>query len=197
MTARFQHAALKRATVLYDRSALAKFKTRDRSLVANVMKGTLIHSIKVNTAQEQPRARYVAQGQRDKAKPCAVHNLAHLRQLSARFIASTLSNLDFRLIFYGFIHAFLQSRKPFTMKIHLDPRPAEREQIGVADGEVLLINLLLYGASDAGDSWGNTMTAHILDDLTISPLFLDPQLFVKSDTDSKLARGPSHSTHPL
>lgn len=186
-TARFKAAARKEALGLRDRGAFRNVKRRHLPVRANVIKGRFVYTInEVNTPEETPKARYVAQGQLDKAKPYVVHNLATLRQRSTRVILSTSANFGFRIYLNDTTQAYLQSRDKFTREIYLDPRPAERELFDLADDEVLLLNLPLYGVCDAGDYWHDTITAHIRDDLGMVPLVSDPALFIKQNAQSRL-----------
>lgn len=120
---------------MYNRGAFTNFKKGDFSPGANISKGIFDNTIKkVNTAQDQPKARFVAQSQRKNAKPYVVLNLATFRRRSTRIIASTSSSLDPRLFSHDVTQALLQSIDPFTSRIYLDPQPAERELLGIADG---------------------------------------------------------------
>lgn len=152
-TARFRTAARKEAEGLQDRGAFRKTKRCDLPPGANVIKGRFVFTLKeFNTPEEQPKARDVAQGQSDKAKAFVVHSSSTLRQRSTRIILSTSINNDFRIFFHDITQAYLQSQEGFTREIYLDPRPADRGLFGLADDEVLLLILPLYGICDAGNT---------------------------------------------
>lgn len=186
-TARFRAAARKEAEGLQDRGAFRKIKRCDLPPRANVIKGRFVFTLKeFNTPEEQAKARYVAQGQLDKAKAFVVHNSSTLRQRSTRIILSTSVNHGFRIFFHDITQAYLQSQEGFTREIYLDPRPADRELFDLADDEVLLLLLPLYGVCDAGDYWIDTMSTHLRGDLAMVPLVADPSMFAERAADAKL-----------
>lgn len=127
-TARFEAAALQEAEGLQDRGAFRKVKRYDLPPHANVIKGGFVFTRKdFKTPEEQANARYVAQGQLDKAKAFVVHNSSTLRQRSTRIILSTSINNGFRIFLHDITQVYFQSREGLTREIYLDPRPADRK----------------------------------------------------------------------
>eukprot|EP00168_Porphyra_purpurea_P009868 TRINITY_DN2422_c0_g1_i11.p2 TRINITY_DN2422_c0_g1~~TRINITY_DN2422_c0_g1_i11.p2 ORF type:complete len:307 (-),score=86.12 TRINITY_DN2422_c0_g1_i11:1032-1952(-) len=164
------------------RDTFRKVHGRDLPRGANVLGGRMVCTIKnVGTPDEAPKARYVAQGNRDQAKQFVVHNLATLRQRSTRVLTSTAANLGLRLFADDITQAYLQSEEKFTRRIYLRPRPADRHLFGLEEGELLLILRPLYGVCDAGDYWHATLSKHIEEDLSMTPLVSDPAMYFKRD----------------
>eukprot|EP00168_Porphyra_purpurea_P009873 TRINITY_DN2422_c0_g1_i7.p1 TRINITY_DN2422_c0_g1~~TRINITY_DN2422_c0_g1_i7.p1 ORF type:complete len:645 (-),score=110.77 TRINITY_DN2422_c0_g1_i7:745-2598(-) len=181
-TAQFQAAAAKEVDGLMARDTFRKVHGRDLPRGANVLGGRMVCTIKnVGTPDEAPKARYVAQGNRDQAKQFVVHNLATLRQRSTRVLTSTAANLGLRLFADDITQAYLQSEEKFTRRIYLRPRPADRHLFGLEEGELLLILRPLYGVCDAGDYWHATLSKHIEEDLSMTPLVSDPAMYFKRD----------------
>lgn len=89
--------------------------------------------------------------------------------------------MRFRLFAHDITQAYLQSREAFTREIFLRPRPSDRHLFDLADDEVLLLLLPLYGMCDAGDYWDDTFNAHLDEDLGIRSLVSDPAFFSKRD----------------
>eukprot|EP00170_Pyropia_yezoensis_P001807 contig_7709_g1811 len=186
-TARFQEAAIKEVGGLRDRGTFQVVKLVDLPKGANIISGRFVYTLKqVGTPDEFPKARFVAQGHGDKAKDFVVHNLAVLRQRSTRMLVSTSAILNFRLYLHDITQAYLQSQKGFTRDLYLRPRAEDRHLFDLAEDEVLLLVLPLYGICDAGDYWHVTLTSHIEEDLGMVPLVSDPALYAKRDTNGKL-----------
>lgn len=187
-TAQFQAAARKEADGLQERGTFKRVKKRDVPADANVIGGRFVFTLKNhNTPQEFPKARFVAQGHRDKAKEFVVHNLATLRQRSTRLLVSTSAVLGLRLFAHDITQAYLQSRDKFSRQLYLRPRPADIHLFDMDADELLHIELPLYGVCDAGDYWNATINAHIEEDLKMTPLTSDPALFFKRDQGGTLS----------
>lgn len=187
-TARFQAAARKEIDGLQERGTFNRVKEKDVPKGANIIGGRFVYTLKnFKTADETPKARFVAQGYRDKAKEFVVHNLATLRQRSTRLLVSTSAILDFRLFAHDITQAYLQSQDGFTRQLYLRPKPADRHLFDMEEDELLEILLPLYGVCDAGDYWHATFTAHIEGDLMMSSLTSDPSMFYKRNDAGALA----------
>lgn len=127
-TARFQGAAIKEVDGLRDRDTFEKVKLKDVPKNANVISRRFVYILKnVGTADELPKARFLAQGHRDKAKDFVVHDLAVLPQRSAWLLVSTSASLGFRLYLHDITQFHQQSQEGFTRELYL--RPALRTAI--------------------------------------------------------------------
>lgn len=133
----------------------------------------------MGTREDVVKARFVAQGHREKAKMFVVHNLGTLRQRSTRRIVSTSAVMDFRLFSHDITQAYLQSQDRFSRQLYLRPRPDDRHILDLSEGELLKIKLPLYGICDAGDYWQVTFTVNIEKDLGMTPRMSDISLFFK------------------
>lgn len=187
-TARFQAAAHKEVSGLNERGTFSHVKAKDIPSDANVIGGRFVFTLKhVGTPNEVPKARFVAQGHRDKAKALVVHNLATMRQRSTRLLVSTAAVLGLRIFAHDITQAYLQSQDTFTRQLYLRPRVQDRHLFDLADDEILRIELPLYGVCDAGDYWHATLTAYLEKDLQMTPLTSDPALYFKHGPNHELA----------
>jgi len=187
-TTKFREAALKEVDGLRARGTFTAVREAELPRGANIIGGRFVYTLKnVNTKEEFAKARFVAQGYRDQAKWFVVHNLATMRQRSTRLLASTAANMHWRLFAHDITQAYLQSRDVFSRQLYLRPRPEDRHLFDLAEGELLKIELPLYGICDAGDYWDATFTAHVEQDLGMVPLTSDPALCCKRHPDGSLA----------
>jgi len=179
-TAGFQAAARDEVDGLLARGAVLPTKRRSVPRGANVIRGRFVFTLKgVGTADERPKARFVAQGHNDKAKPFVVHNLATLRQRSTRLLVSTSAVQRFRLFAHDINQAYLQSQDLLARTLYLEPRNEDRHLFSLADDEVLLLVRPLDGVCDAGDYWHATLQKHVREDLRMTPLSSDPALYMR------------------
>lgn len=187
-TARFMAAARKDVDGLVDRGTVTKVKESDVPAGANNIRGRLVCTLKNSgTRIESVKARFVAQGYRDKAKWFVVHNLGTLRQRSTRLLTSTSAVMGFRLFSHDITQANLQSQDHFSRELYLRPRAEDRHLFDLAEGELLSINLPLYGICDAGDNWQVTFSGHIEEDLRMLPLTSDISLYFKKHPNGTLS----------
>jgi len=187
-TTRFREAALKEVGGLRDRGTFTTVREADVPRGANIIGGRFVYTLKqVGTAGELAKARFVAQGHRDKAKWYVVHNLATMRQRSTRLLVSTAANMRWRLFAHDITQAYLQSQDAFSRQLFLRPRPGDRHLFDIRDDELLKLELPLYGVCDAGDYWDATFTDHVASDLGMVPLTSDPALCSKRLTSGALS----------
>ena len=179
-TARFQAAAREEVDGLLARGAVRPVIGSAVPKGANVIRGRFLFTLKgVGTADERPKARYVAQGHNDKAKPFVVHNPATLRQRSTRVLESTSAVQRFRLFAHDINQAYLQSQDLLARSLYLEPRKEDRHLFFIADDEMLLLVRPLYGVCDAGDYWHAALQKHVREDLRMTPLSSDPALYMR------------------
>jgi len=187
-TTPFRDAALKEVAGLRDRGTFTTVRDADVPAGANVIGGRFVYTLKnVNTPEELAKARFVAQGHRDKAKWFVVHNLATMRQRSTRLLVSTAANMRWRIFAHDITQAYLQSRDAFTRQLYLRPLPADRHLFDINEKQLLKLDLPLYGVCDAGDYWDATLCAHVEGDLGMVPLTSDPALYAKRQPDGELS----------
>jgi len=187
-TTQFRDAALKEVAGLRDRGAFSVVNAADVPPEASVIGGRFVYTLKhVGAPEEMAKARFVAQGHRDKAKWFVVHNLATLRQRSTRLLVSTAAIMRWRIFAHDITQAYLQSRDAFSRRLYLRPHPGDRHLFDISETEVLKLDLPLYGVCDAGDYWDVTMCAHVENDLGMMPLTSDPALYVKWQPEHTLS----------
>jgi len=105
---------------------------------ANIIGGRFVYTLKqVGTAVEFAKARFVAQGHRDKAKWYVVHNLATMRQRSTRILVSTAANMRWRVFAHDITQAYLQSQDTFSRLLFLRPLPGDRHPFDLQGDELL------------------------------------------------------------
>lgn len=92
-------------------------RKRDLPPQANILGGRFVLTLKnLGTNEETAKARYVAQGNRDKEKPHMVHNITTLRQSSTRLIISVAAVKGFRIFAHDVKQAYLQSEEKLQRK---------------------------------------------------------------------------------
>ena len=147
---------------------------------ANILGGRFVCTIKnKGSDKEKAKARYVAQGHRDKEKPYIVHNITTLRQSSVKIVVSTSAVMNFRIFSHDVTQAYLQSDEGLSREIYLRPRKEDLKFFGIHDGQLLQLIRAFYGVTDAGDYWGVTFDKHVKQDLEMEPTEVDPSLYIK------------------
>lgn len=176
-TAWFQANARKDAVGLHERGAFRVVKEKEGFHGADVIRGQFVYTLKnVRTREKEHKARFVAQGQNEKDNPFVVHNLATLWQRSMRMLVSIAAVLGFRIFADEITQAYLQSQGAFGRVEYVRPRPADRHLFGLADAELLLLLLPLFGVCDAGVYWYDTFAGHVKDGLVMRALISDPAM---------------------
>lgn len=147
---------------------------------ANIIGGRFVLVLKdVETPQEMPKARYVAQGFSDKMKHEMVHNVTSLRPAPVRFILSTAANPGFWLYFHDMVQAYLQSLAPPSREVFLQPKQEDHNILRLQHEEMLLLRKPLYGMCDAGDYWYATICEHLRSNLSMTPCTTDLSLWIR------------------
>jgi len=174
------------------------FRRRLRTLVppnANVLGGRMVKVMqRANTADTSAKARFVAQGNTEKAKAFVVHNRSALRQSSSQILVSTSAVLGFRIFSHDVNQAYLQSNDK-SREVFIQPRARDARYFNVRDDEVLQVLLPLYGLPDAGDYWDVAVLDHVENELGMERLVGDPHLFVKGGFNAlQMAARPSQKS---
>ncbi|OSX76619.1 hypothetical protein BU14_0183s0011 [Porphyra umbilicalis] len=168
-TTQFRDAALKEVAGLRDRGAFSVVNAADVPPEASVIGGRFVYTLNhVGAPEEMAKARFVAQGHRDKAKWFVVHNLATLRQRSTRLLVSTAAIMRWRIFAHDITQAYLQSRDAFSRCLYLRPHPGDRHLFDISETEVLKLDLPP-------------------NDLGMMPLTSDPALYVKWQPEHTLS----------
>ena len=149
---------------------------------SNILGGRFVLSIKnVDTADELFKARFVAQGHRDRDKNTLVHTATSLRHRSIRIIVALAVILGFKLWTQDVKQAFLQSKQPLAREVYIRPTP----EFLLTREKLLKLLKPLYGLPDAGDYWDDTYTDFMKTDQQMVTTTLDLSFFYKLE-DGKL-----------
>lgn len=133
----------------------------------------------MRSPDENPKARYVAQRDKDRDKQFVVHNLSTLGQRSAKVVVSASALCGVRLFAHEVNQSYLPSAENMSSDVCLQPRPEDKHFFGIQDAALLQLLRPLYGICDAGDYWAATITTHIRQDLGMEPAPGDPALVFK------------------
>lgn len=141
--------------------------------------------------------RFVAQGNKGGDKPYIVCDIATLRSSSFRLILYVSALCKLRLIFHDLTRACLQSKYNLTRKTCIQPKPDDISIFGLQTNELFELNKPLYGIYEAGDYWGVTLEEHIINDLGMSPLADDSELYLKHRNGALVGITGSHVDNSL
>ena len=143
---------------------------------SNIINGRFVMAIK-DTETNKPyfKARFVAQGHRDKEKSVLVHNSKTVRQSSIRILLALAALFGFRIWSLDVNNAYLQSASQLLRDIYLKPG----KEFELPSGHLLKLLRPLYGLADSGNYWNETFANHIKNDLKMKPTALDISFFFK------------------
>ena len=168
-----------------ERESFRKTKSKQLPRGVNVLGGPFVYALKnVGLNNEQPKARYVAQGHKDRQKLFIVHIIPKSRQSSKKIPVSTAAVRGFSVFSHDVKQAYLQSKDKMTFILYLKPKEEDSDLFGIGFDEVSEIPNALYGVCNAGDYWGIIMIAHVEGDLFMTPFAGDPSLYMKCGQES-------------
>ena len=170
----FQEAIQKEISGLIEKGVYEIVLKEDIDPKANILGGRFVLTVKnKDTDKELYKARFVAQGHRDKEKHMLVHASTNLRQRSIRMIACIAALFGFRIWTQDVTQAYLQSA---TMRdVYIRPT----KEFKLDEGQLLKLLMPLYGLSDSGDYWDFTITDFLKSDMDMKQATLDLSLFFK------------------
>ena len=129
------------------------------------------------------KARFVAQGHRDKEKSLLIHPTSTIRQRSIRLIIAIATIYSFTVWTQDISQAYLQSKDKLSRKVYIRPGP----EFNLSKEQLLELLKPLYGLSDAGDYWDVTIVDFTKNDLHMTSTSLDPSFFYRrNETTSEL-----------
>ena len=142
---------------------------------ANALTARFVLAIKSNAdGQIKYKARYVIGGHRDRLKQFLVHGAQTLQASSARLLLAIAAIFEFDVWTSDVKLAYLQSTEPLTRRVFISNPAPEFE---LSPNECFELLRPLYGLSDAGDLWHQTLHAHLVNDLGLVPTTVDPSLY--------------------
>lgn len=149
----------------------------------NIVPSRFVLAIKhKETGEEIYKARFVLGGHRDREKHSVVHNATTLKQSSIRLLLALATIFGFNLWSTDFNQAYLQSASNLRRRIFVRPDILELD-----DDTLLQIVKPLYGLSDAGDYWGETLTEHHTKELDMEQTTGDSRYFSRKSLTNSLA----------
>ena len=157
---------------------------------ANALTARFVLAIKSNAdGKIKYKARYVIGGHRDRLKPFLVHGAQSLQASSARLLLALAAMLDFDVWSCDVKLAYLQSSEPLTRRVFISNPAPEFE---LHPNECFELLRPLYGLSDAGDLWHQTLNAHLVNELQFTPTKADPSLYLAHDNDTLIGLNGSY-----
>lgn len=122
------------------------------------------------TTKELTKARYIAQGHKDRENPFFVHNVSTLRQSSTPVVISTAAVLGFRIFTHDVTQAYLHRKCKLTRFIFLKPRNEDRQFFKLKSDDLLCLQKQLFSICDSGAYWGKSKTTQFKGDLLMIPM---------------------------
>jgi hypothetical protein len=154
------------------------FKIVPRSAVdgVNVVPSRFVLAIKHEDSSDKYKARLCLGGHKDVLKSKMVHTATTLSQTSTRLILALAAIFEFDIWTTDVDQAYLQSAATLQKDIYLTT-----DAIELGAEELLQLVLPLYGLSESGDYWGQTLTDHHLTTLRFEQSAVDSSLYFKRE----------------
>jgi Reverse transcriptase (RNA-dependent DNA polymerase) len=116
-----------------------------------------------DNGEEVYKARFVLGGHRDRDKRSVVHNATNLRQSSIRILLALATILGFNMWSTDINQAYLQSASNLKRETFVKPEIMALDKV-----QLLQVVKPLYGLSDAGEYWGQTLNDHHTQELKMA-----------------------------
>jgi Reverse transcriptase (RNA-dependent DNA polymerase) len=145
---------------LIERGTFRLILREDAGYLPNIIPSRFVLCIKHESGIEKLKARFVLGGHRDRDKKSQIHNTTNLKQQSIRIILALASIFGFDLWSSDVNQAYLQSASRLQREIFTRP-----DELNLGPNELLQLVLPLYGLTEGGDYWGETLADHHSNDL--------------------------------
>ena len=140
----------------------------------NVILSRFVLTIKENDGITKYKARFVLGGHKDRDKNRIVHNSTTLRHSSVRVWMALATIMGFDIWSSDVTQAYLQAGAKLQRKVFTRPNI-----LNLAQNELLQVILPLYGLTDSGDYWHETITKFHLNELRMKQLAGDFSFFFR------------------
>lgn len=141
----------------------------------NVIPTKFVLALKHTTTGEiTHKARFVLGGHRDRMKSSMVHTASTMTQTSVRLLLALAAAFNLDVWTEDVQQAFLQSASNLQPRIFIKP-----DMLQLGHNEFLQLLLPLYGITEAGDYWGETLSDHCLSRAKLAQTPGDLSLFYR------------------
>lgn len=161
---------------LMERETFKVVKTENIPPDATILPGRFVLAIKNVDGLEKYKARYVIGGHRDSMKDLIVHQSQNIQPSSIRLILALAAINSLYIWTSDVRQAYLQSDEKLSRPIFIKNVVPEFE---ISSDEALHLVKPLYGLSESGDLWFETLDKHHKKELGMKPLRSDPALYTK------------------
>jgi Reverse transcriptase (RNA-dependent DNA polymerase) len=141
----------------------------------NVVPSRFVLALKHSPAGEiKYKARFTVGGHKDRLKHSIVYTASTLSQSSICILLAVASILDLNVWCEDIKQAYLQSAQRLRLKLFIEP---DIFQLG--KNEFLQLLLPLYGLTEAGDYWTQTLVDHCVGQVQFTQSAADPSFFFR------------------
>ena len=140
----------------------------------NVLPSRFVLAIKHADGTTRYKARFVLGGHKDKMKNFMLHSASSLSQTSVRMLLALSAILGFEVWSTDVDQAYLQSASQLQRDIFIKP-----DWLELGPNEFLQLLLPLYGLSESGDYWYETLTRYTVDECRFQQSSVDLAMFFR------------------
>jgi Reverse transcriptase (RNA-dependent DNA polymerase) len=141
----------------------------------NIVPSRFVLAIKYSaTGEKKCKARFTVGGHKDRLKHSMVHTESNLSPTSIRMLLAVASILGMDIWCENVKQAYLQSAERLRCKIFVKPGIMQ-----LGKDEFLQLLLPLYGLTEAGDYWSQTLVEHCVGHAQYEQSATDPSFFFR------------------
>jgi hypothetical protein len=143
----------------------------------NILPSRFVLAIKhAETGETKLKARFIIGGHRDREKPELVHVSTTVKHSSIRMLMAVASIFGLDVWSSDVHQTYLQAATPLLRDLYVKP---PQESIHLRQNELLKLLKPLYGLSDAGDYWSQTLSSFLTQQLRLKQATGDFSLFFR------------------